>query len=264
MLTVLCCVCRSWLASCLQRVGGWQGGAAAAALSRSELLYMLYAAARLRVSPGDTLLSASLRRLHRELPAATPAELVGCLSVFIYWWRQQQQQLQQPASMSSIDNSSSSSGGGDGGSSKRGSSRKCAVQAWSGPVGVMALSQLRDCLAAVESWSSQFSDEGLLQLLMTCAKVDWTQQQQQQQGHDTDDQLLADMYSSIMSLVGVLVGRLPGMSLVQLARVNRTLEGGPGSSSSSSSTGVAGGGSSRPEWYSQLLRQVKAAMASRA
>jgi hypothetical protein len=247
MLRAVCRMCRSWLASCLQRVGGWQGGAAAAALSRSELLYMLYAAARLRVSPGDTLLSASLTRLHRELPAATPAELAGCLSVFIYWWRQQQQQQQQQQRVAG-DSSGSSRGRG-------------AAHARSGPVGVMVLLQLRDCLAAVEACSRQFSDEGLLQLLMTCVKVDWAQQQQQQ-GVCADDQLLVDMHSSIRSLVEVLVDRLPGMSLVQLARVSRTLENGPGSSSSS--TRVAWGGSSRPNWYDHLLRQVKAALASRA
>jgi hypothetical protein len=84
------------------------------------------------------------------------------------------------------------------------------------------------------------------------------QQQQQQQGSQrvdvNDAQLLSDIHASTLSLVSVILGRLPGMSLVQLARTSRALDGGPGSSSSSC----------RPGWYVGLLREVKAAMAARA
>jgi hypothetical protein len=105
---------------------------------------------------------------------------------------------------------------------------------------------------------------------------------------------LLEVECSIESLVGELLRRLPGMSLVQLARLNRSLEAGPSSSSisssgssagsgsssgSSSASGVIGKGSSgsaaaglgvgevgrsRPEWYERLSREVKAAMGARA
>lgn len=265
---VLCCavlchhttvLLRSWLSGCLRQVGAWQGGAAADALTRPELLYMLYAAARLRVSPGDSLLSAALRRLHRELPAATPAELAGCLSVFCYWWRQQSQQQQQQLG----DSAGRSAAAADG------SSRGVAgVQGGAGgpvPPRVIGLLELRDCLSAVVACGSQFSDEGLLQLLVTCAKAGLGAGQQQ----DVDSEqrlLLAGIQGSIVSLVGLLAGRLPRMSLVELARVSRTLEGVGGVGNSGGSVGVGGSANSggRPAWHSQLLLQVKGAMGSRA
>jgi hypothetical protein len=150
----------------------------------------------------------------------------------------------------------------------------------------VGLLQLHDCLSALVHCSSALSDEGLLQLLLTVAKAQLgsetpgeqqlelsrQQQQQQQQGHDpvSDSRLLSDIHGSTLSLVSVLLGRLPGMSLVQLVRLSRALEGGPGTSSSSSGSSSGGGGpgssssSSRPGWYVDLLRDVKAAMAARA
>jgi hypothetical protein len=222
---------------------------------------MLYAAARLRVSPGDSLLSAALRRLHRELPAATPAELAGCLSVFCYWWRQQSQQLQQQQQQQGDHAGRSAATTGDG--SSRGAVGVPVVPH------VISLLELRDCLSAVVVCGSQFSDEGLLQLLVTCAKAGLGAGEQQQDGGDSEQQqqqqqqlLLGGIQGSIEALVGLLVGRLPHMSLVELARVSRTLEGVAGAGSSGGGGGSSGGG--RPAWHSQLLRRVKDAMGSRA
>lgn len=130
---------------------------------------------------------------------------------------------------------------------------------------MIGLLELRDCLSAVAACGSQFSDEGLLQLLVTCAKAGLGAGQQQD--GDSEQQLLlaAGIQGSIVSLVGLLVGRLPRMSLVELARVSRTLEGvgGVGSRGGSGFGGRANSGG-RPAWHSQLLQQVKGAMGSRA
>lgn len=263
---------RSWLACCLQRVGGWEGGAAAAALSRSELLYMLYAAARLRVSPGDTLLAAALRRLHAELPAATPAELAGCLSVFCYWWKHRQQHTDSSSmgsaggSSEPADSSSSTVAADPGRADRSVESGDSSRQVTRGSV--IGLVQLRNCLSAVVSCTAKFSDEGLLQLLLTCAGLPSPaavasdqDQQEQQRREEEQTQLLADMQSSILMLVAALVGRLPAMGLVQLSRMSRTLETRLSATSGGSGSSTRG---PKTAWLEQLLQQVKAELASRA
>jgi len=266
---------RSWLACCLQRVGGWEGGAAAAALSRSELLYMLYAAARLRVSPGDTLLAAALRRLHAELPAATPAELAGCLSVFCHWWKQQQQHTDSSSTGSTGGSSEAAASGGSTATAVPGgadrsveSPRDSSQQVLRGSF--VGLVQLRDCLSAVVLCTAKFSDEGLLQLLLTCAGLPppaavASDQDQQEQREEEQSQLLADMQSSILVLMAALVGRLPAMGLVQLSRMSRALETRlSATSSGSGSSNSRGPAGHKTAWLEQLLQQVKAELASRA
>lgn len=185
-------------------MGAWQGGLDDAALSRPELLYMLYAAARLALSPGRALLAASLARLHAGLRDASPAELAGCLSVFCYWHKRQR-------------------AGAEAGN-------------------VVSESQLRDCLVATAACAAQFSDEGLLQLLVTCAGAGLPQQQL------GEDECSRDMAAAIDTLGEALTERFGGMSLTQLAHTNRELEARSGSSGRCAA----------------LLRKAKVALAARA
>jgi hypothetical protein len=257
---------RAWLAGCLAAVGAWQqgsGGAAgddaaagaaaqrasavatsaASALSRQELLYLLYAAARLHLAPGPALLAAALGRLQRELPLCGPAQLGGCLTVFCYWYkREQQQQQQQQQQQGAAGTAPAGAPGMPGALLPPPSSR-------SGGGAVANLQQVHDCLLAVCACAAQFSDEGLLQLLLTCAGAGLPPSPSPEQG-GRSEQGAASMQGCIDGLSALLVSRLRRMSLTQLSHVKRALQG--------RSATAAGLG-----WYGALLAQASAALAAR-
>jgi hypothetical protein len=138
---------------------------------------------------------------------------------------------------------------------------------------------LGSCLAAVVGCVGEFSDEGLLQLLLACLDAGLGQLQQQQQQDDShaasqdsepqqqqQQQQQRELAGYVELLVASLVSRLPGMSLLQLSRVSKALEAKamPGGSSSGGGGGGEASSSRRPEWFTGLLQQCKAAMAARA
>jgi hypothetical protein len=252
---------RAWLAGCLRSSSTQLQGVAA--MGRSELLYALYAAGKLRVWPQPQWLAAAMRRLAALLPDAAPAELVGSFVVFAGFGRQLQQQQQQEEGAEHVE--------------LQPQQRKQQQQQSGGALVAPgeAAGWLCSCLAAVVGCVGEFSDEGLLQLLLACVDAELgLQQQQHGQQHeqaqmkDQDDskqpevpeahqqQQQQDVEGYVDLLVASLVLRLPAMSLLQLSRVSKALEGKAMPSSSSSRR--------RPAWFTGLLQQCKAAMAARA
>lgn len=219
---------RAWLAQWLQQ----QQPADVAVLSRSELLYTLYAAGKLGVRLSRKWVAVALRQLHDRLDGAEPAELVAVLVVFCHFKRQQYTEAVVPA-------------------------------VW-----------IRDCLAAAVDCLQMFSYEGLLQLLLACKDMQHSQQDEQQGDEgkgtqtesspantgkmaDQQDEVVGSqqqqqqaelqIQQSIGAIADAFLVRVSQMNVVQLARVCKALE--------------APAGSSRPEWYQQLVQQCKAALA---
>jgi hypothetical protein len=286
---------RTWLAACLRSSSSSTQVQGVAAMGRAELLYALYAAGKLRVRPQPQWLAAAMRRLAALLPGAAPAELVGSFVVFAGFGRQLQQQQQEDASQHmELQPKQQQQQQEDGPPQvvepEQLQPRQRKRQQQGSDVLVdpgEAAGWLCSCLAAVVGCVGEFSDEGLLQLLLACVDAGLGMQQQQQdetqqQLQDLQDithplvqefqqqqqQQQQDVQCYVELLVASLVSRLPRMSLLQLSRISKALEGKamPSSSSSSSSATADGSSSSRkrPEWFTGLLQQCKAAMAARA
>jgi hypothetical protein len=152
---------------------------------------------------------------------------------------------------------------------------------------------LQDCLAAAVGCVAEFSDEGLLQLLLTSADVGM--EAVAVSGASSDAVIDGSSDSSdgssraleevppgggaavggagvvgqgtegcVRVLADTLAGRMMGMSLLQLSRVVKVLEAHSMSGSSIKSSAHIRKQSQRPGWYLQLVQQGKAAMAAKA
>jgi hypothetical protein len=200
------------------------GAAAAASGERTELLCALYAAARLRVVPGDASsrgrwLLPALGRLAACLPGAGPGELVAaCLVLSRYY----------------------AAPGGAGG------------RGW-----------LAACAAAAADASAQLSDEGVLALLGALGELGSGSSSSSGGGGSSDasDERaaaaeLVALQPAAAALALALQTRLPKMPLPVLVSTTRTLERRAGAAAS------APGGT--PAWLTHTAEAARTALAARA